>query len=83
MSVMKVTDQRKGDFRVSWDVADTSEEGVAQLENARKTFEDTIGLNFKAYRISRNTGRPIGEPITEFDELAEELLLLPPSAGGS
>lgn len=83
MSTMRVADQREGDIKLEWDVLDESPEGQQKVQEARQQFENVIGLNFKAYRLSRNTGRPIGEPITEFEADAEELLLLPPMAGGS
>ena len=81
MSEMRVMDPKQGDFRVRWDPNDPG-----SVENARQQFNDLMGpgerRSFRAYRVSSSTGRRQGEPITEFDPSATELLVVPQMAGG-
>lgn len=64
-----------GDTRLTWDPANTIE-----VETAKKAFEDYRAKRFAAFRTTKRGTK--GEQITFFDPQAEEVLLVPPIAGG-
>ena len=86
MSVMKVMSAREGHKTLEWDkVEDKDNERV---DVARAEFErlvtNAVRTPFVAYKVDTTKGtRRQGEPITEFDETADEILLVPPLAGGA
>lgn len=67
---------RTGDTKLIWDRAIP-----AEVENARRTFDDLRGKSFFAYRVTGKKGAR-GEQITEFDPTAERIILVPPMQGG-
>ena len=74
MGTLRILGQ-KGDSRVSWDPANTRE-----VEEARRTFDGYRAKGFAAFRTTRQGTK--GEQITVFDVRAEEVLFVPPIAGG-
>ena len=75
---------RHGDTKVLWDVADTTAEGRAAVQEAKRIFTDHRSRGYLAYRVdNRDGGGKIGgERITSFDAEATDLLLIPPVVGG-
>lgn len=67
---------RTGDTKLIWDRGNE-----AEVANARRTFDDLRGKRFLAYRVTGKKGAP-GEQITEFDPVAERIILVPPMQGG-
>lgn len=71
MEVLDVT----GHTRVIWD-----EDKAAEVENARRTFDDLTKKGYKAFRVKKDGSE--GEPMKSFDANAEKMILVPPIAGG-
>lgn len=71
MSIMDVT----GDERLSWDALDE-----VSVHRARNRFKELISQGYKAYRIN-HVGKA-GEPISEFDPFALEIVMRKILAGG-
>ena len=65
----------KGDTKVTWDSTKAIE-----VEEAKKAFERYLDKGFNAFRIAKRGQR--GEMTTKFDAQAEEILFVPPIAGG-
>ena len=66
---------RTGDTRVLW-----NGDNEAEVENARRTFEDLTKKGYLAYSVDRRGNK--GTQVREFDPEAEKLILAPPMAGG-
>ena len=66
---------REGDTKVVWNARDADE-----VEAARAQFDMLRERRFLAFAVN-DTGDK-GEQITEFDPLAQKLILAPPMAGG-
>jgi hypothetical protein len=64
-----------GDTKVMWD-----SEQEAEVENARRTFNDLRGRGYAAFAV-RTSGEK-GRQVTEFDPEAEKLIMVPQIAGG-
>lgn len=75
--VLRVMDRTAGDFKVRWNPDDSD-----SVANARAQFADLVERGFNLYRVSSEGGRRTGEPITEFDTGAMELLAVPAVQGG-
>lgn len=73
-SILKVMGPTDGDKRLEWDP-----ENEHSIVLAKDMFEKALKEGKRAYRITN--GRK-GQPITEFDPNAKEILLVPPVAGG-
>ena len=65
----------KGDTKITWDSTQALE--VAEAKKAFKQYRDK---GFAAFRIAKRGQK--GEPIEAFDADAEEILFVPPVAGG-
>jgi fructose-1,6-bisphosphatase/inositol monophosphatase family enzyme len=66
---------RPGDTKLVWDAAI-----AAEVEAAKKTFDDLTKKGFKAYKVA--AGGKAGDPTKTFDAAAEKIILVPPMAGG-
>ena len=66
---------RKGDTKVSWDPGNQVEVGEAE-----KSFVAYRAKGFAAFRTTKGGNK--GKQITVFDPNAEEILFVPPIAGG-
>ena len=66
---------RQGDTRVTWD-----SEQAQEVEAAEATFKSYLAKGFAAFRVTKRDRK--GSQIEGFDPLAEEILLVPPMAGG-
>lgn len=64
-----------GDTKVMWDA-----EQDAEVENARRTFDELTGRGYAAFAVRRSGEK--GERVREFDPAAEKLILVPQIAGG-
>ena len=67
---------RKGDTKLSWDT-----ENPAEVEVARKAFEEFYQKGFAAFLVKTKGGK--GMQIEKFDPEADRILFIPPIAGGS
>jgi hypothetical protein len=67
---------QRGDTKIFWDPAQE-----AEVENARRTFEDLVTRKRYAAFSVRAHGEQ-GERVRTFDPAAESLILVPPIAGG-
>jgi hypothetical protein len=74
MGTMRVVCQ-KGDSRIAW-----NPENKDEVDAARKAFEEYRRKEFAAFRVSPS-GKKDGQ-ISAFDPLAEEIIFVPPIAGG-
>lgn len=74
---MRVLSQSAGDTRVTW-----SRRNAAEVAAARRSFDELTSApnNFAAFSVSAGQR---GERIKEFDPEAEEILIVPPVAGGA
>lgn len=72
---MRILGRLVGDTKIIWD---PSKE--AEVNNAKKTFEDLTGKGYKAFKV-RDDGEP-GEQVTEFPKGEAKLILAPAIAGG-
>lgn len=66
-----------GDFPIKWHM-DKPEE----IKAARENFEICKKQKCAFFRVSRVDGKPTTQKITEFDPNAEEIMVVPPQAGG-
>lgn len=66
---------RSGDSRFGWDPTNEGEVGAA-----REHFAKLRGQGHLAYRVDASGGR--GETIHEFDPMARETIMVPPTQGG-
>ena len=66
---------RKGDTRVEWDP-----KVPAEVEQARKTFEAYKDKGFAVFAVTRHGDK--GKQVRDFNPDAEEILFVPPIAGG-
>jgi hypothetical protein len=64
-----------GDTKITWNRNNT-----AEVEAARAHFRTLRAKNHLAFRMTRSGDR--GTQIEDFDERAEEILMVPPSVGG-
>jgi hypothetical protein len=64
-----------GDSKITW-----NRSNAAEVEAARAHFRTLRAKNHLAFRMTSSGGR--GTQIEEFDERAEEILMVPPSVGG-
>ncbi len=64
-----------GDIRLEWAAGDPE-----SLRLAKEAFRRARAKGFRAYRMSR--GGRTGDPVTEFDESAEQLMMIAPIVGG-
>lgn len=64
-----------GDTKIIWD-----SEKPAEVEAARKTFDELTGKKYKAYSVKKDGEQ--GEIITKFDPNAEKIILAPQMRGG-
>ena len=64
----------KGDMKVEW-----NPDEVAEVEVARKVFEENTKKGFKAFSIK--CGQQ-GKEMRKFNRYAQKILLIPPIAGG-
>lgn len=76
MGQMKVLTPTEGDKLIEWDRSDS-----ASVERAQKRFDELTGKGYRAYQVSRDPQRT-GNPVSEFNPDAGELILAPPMAGG-
>ena len=68
---------RGGDTKLSWNA-----ENVAEVENARRTFEELVTVKgFAAWSVKGRSGEK-DKRITAFDPEAERILIVPPMVGG-
>lgn len=74
MGILRYMDDT-GDTKLIWDP-----EKEAEVENARRTFNDLRKKKYNAYSVKKNGDK--GEIITEFDPEAEKIIMAPPMAGG-
>ena len=65
----------EGDLKLHWD-KDNDEE----VDAAEQTFKKYTKKGWTAYKVSRTGGK--GTIISEFDEDAERVILIPPLEGG-
>jgi hypothetical protein len=65
-----------GDIKIEWTPGDGE-----TVRLAKEAFKRARAKGFSAFRMSR--GGRIGDPITVFDESAEELMMVPPIVGGA
>lgn len=57
--------------------------GTEAEEEARDLFNKTVhNQGYLAFTVTKENGHKTGEPIKDFDPTAEELLVMPPMAGG-
>jgi len=73
---------RRGDDRVTWDgqkVSAHDPEAVAAVREAERIFSQERAKGATAFRIS--PGKP-AERIEQFDETAEQIVLVPRVVGG-
>lgn len=66
----------EGDTPLAWDINDNK-----SVEEAKKVFFDHIKKGYKAFRVNAK-GEKGGWGITEFPLFAQEVILVPPFAGG-
>lgn len=66
---------RGGDTKLIW-----SPDNAAEVESARRTFNDLRGKGFAAFRVKAKGEK--GSQIHEFDPDAESIILTPPLRGG-
>jgi hypothetical protein len=76
MGIMRVMDQKHGDFEIAWDPEDET-----SVENAKKAFADLKAKRFNLFRMESGAK---GEQLRDFDPKAEDgrMLAIPPMAGG-
>ena len=67
---------RAGDTKITWNAQNT-----AEVENARRTFNDLRQKGYLAFSIKGDGGK--GVQIQTFEPHAERLILAPPMAGGA
>ena len=68
----------EGHAEISWDMDDPE-----SVEDAEQMFNDLIAKGYQAFEVSHIAGSPgKGRKITEFDEFLEEIIMVPPVAGG-
>lgn len=67
---------RSGDTKIIW-----ASENEAEVESARRTFDDLVAKGFAAFLVKGKKGDK-GDRIYEFDADAERLILVPPMQGG-
>ena len=67
---------RNGDTKIIWD-----SDQDAEVENARRTFDELRGKGYLAFRV-RDDDAAKGDQIREFDADAEKMILSPPMQGG-
>jgi hypothetical protein len=72
MAVMTPAD---GDLRIIWD-----SDKPAEVEHARKTFDEFKSKGYLAYSVSKGGER--GEVLNKFNPEAEKLILAPRMVGG-
>lgn len=66
---------KTGDTKITWDARNE-----AEVENARRTFDDLKAKGFLAYSVSKDGSK--GEILKKFDPNVEKIILTPPMAGG-
>lgn len=66
---------RSGDTKIIWD-----SEQEAEVDNARRTFDDLRAKGYAAFAVGRRGEK--AEMVREFDQNAEKLIMVPPVAGG-
>ena len=64
-----------GDTKLLWD-----SEQDAEVDNARRTFNDLRGRGFTAFAVKPGGGK--GTQVRDFDPEAESLIMVPQIAGG-
>lgn len=64
-----------GDRRIVW-----RRQSIPEIEDAKKEFRKAIIDGHIAFKVDKSGAR--GEKLTEFDPLAEEIILVPPIVGG-
>jgi hypothetical protein len=64
-----------GDTKVTWD-----RNLRTDVENARRMFRDLKAKGYAAFNVQKLGGK--GEQIFSFDEAAENVIMVPPLAGG-
>lgn len=74
LGTMRVID-RTGDTKIIWDSAKD-----AEVENARRTFNDLRKKKYNAYMVKKDGEK--GAVITEFDPEAEKIIMAPQMVGG-
>ena len=67
---------KPGDTKQMW-----NRENAAEVEAARKTFNELVGKGYFAYKV--RPGGDKGEQIKAFDMMAEAVILVPPMQGGA
>lgn len=67
---------KPGDTKQIW-----NRDNDAEVEAARKTFNDLVGKGYFAYKV--RPGGDKGEQIKVFDPSAEAVILVPPMRGGA
>lgn len=65
-----------GDTKLIWDKTKP-----AEVENARRTYNDLKAKGYAAFRVSGKDGEQ-GEQMTAFDPSAERMIMVPPMVGG-
>lgn len=74
IGTMRVMDG-SGDTKLIWD----SDKQV-EIDNAKETFKKLTQKGYKGFRVKK--GGEQGEPISEFDQYAEKIILVAPISGG-
>ena len=74
MSAMHIMDPKLGDLKVVWD-----SENEAEVQLAKKQFNDAIKKEFTAYRAKKDGSK--GKKIEKFDPEAERIIMVPPVVG--
>jgi len=65
-----------GDTKIIWDLRNTTERAIAEA-----AFKKANADGYMAYRVTGKDGIK-GEVMSEFDPLAERIILAPPLRGG-
>lgn len=66
---------KDGDRRIVW-----RSNSIPEVSEARAAFKDAVAQGHLAFLAKKGGSR--GTKITEFDPLAEEIILVPPITGG-
>ena len=67
---------RTGDIKITWDP-----ENAVEVSRAREVFNENIKKGWAAFQVKRAGGK--GKQVKEFDPQVEEILFVPPIAGGA
>lgn len=73
-SIMNILDHT-GHSSLEWDANNEIE-----IQNMKKKFKEMIDKGYSAFKIDPKTKK--STPLTEFDPIAEEILLTPPARKG-